>query len=90
VSIFFFLKFHHLNKYSAGSGTLGLRGSSTGGTASRLVKRRNTNLTIHINTNIFMIYLLHADAIKNPVRLMHDRAVHMNALPLTLAFLIVV
>jgi hypothetical protein len=37
-----------------------------------------------------MIYLLHADAIKNPVRLMHDRAVHMNALPLTLAFLIVV
>jgi hypothetical protein len=37
-----------------------------------------------------MTYLLHADAIKNPVRLMHDRAVHMNALPLTLAFLIVV
>jgi hypothetical protein len=37
-----------------------------------------------------MTYLLHADAIKNPVRLMHDRAVHMNALALTLAFLIVV
>ena len=50
----------HLNKCSAGSGTLGLRGSSTWGTASRLVKRRNTNLTIHINTNIFMTYLLDA------------------------------
>lgn len=37
-----------------------------------------------------MTYLLHADATKNPVRLMHDRAVHMNALALTLAFLIVV
>jgi hypothetical protein len=69
---------------------LGLRGSFTGGTALRLVKRRNTNLTIKTTTNIFMTNLLHADAIKNPVRLMHDRAVHMNALALTLAFLIAV
>jgi hypothetical protein len=37
-----------------------------------------------------MTYLLHADAIKNPVRLMHDRAVHMNGLALTLVFLIVI